>query len=72
MRSDDVVLAHDRGRLLVGRTGRGLLIDLTTGSETDVGVDFGKPSDGARGWRAAALPGGGFILSTPTSTYRID
>ena len=72
VRSDDVVLAHDRGRLLVGRTGRGLLIDLTTGSETDVGVDFGKPSDGARGWRAAALPGGGFILSTPTSTYRID
>jgi hypothetical protein len=69
---DDVVLAHDHGRLLVGRAGRGLLVDLATGRETDVGVDFGPPADGARGWRAAALPGGGFILSTLTSTYRID
>jgi hypothetical protein len=72
MRTDDVVLAHDRGRLLAGRGNRALVIDLATGRESDVGVDFGAPADGARGWRATALPGGGFILSTLTATYRID
>jgi hypothetical protein len=72
VRTDDNVLAYDRGRLLVGRASRALVIDLASGRESEVGVDFGASSDGARAWRAATLPGGGFILSTLTSTYRID
>lgn len=67
----DVVLAHDRGRLLVARGKTAVVIDLATGRESDAGVDT-LDSDGARASRASALPGGGFILSTITATYRID
>ncbi len=67
----DVVLAHDRGRLLVARGKTAVVIDLATGRESDAGMDS-LDSDGARASRASALPGGGFILSTITATYRID
>jgi hypothetical protein len=70
MRADDIVLAHDRGRLLVARGKSSLIIDIATGFETEVPVE--TSSDGARASRAWALPGGGFILSTLTATYRID
>ena len=72
LRLDDIVLAYGVGRLLVGRASRAVMVDLATGNESDIGVDLGPESDGARAWRATALPGGGFILSTLTSTYRID
>ena len=70
LRPDDIVLAHDRGRLLVARGKSSLIVDITTGFETDVPVE--TLSDGARTSRAWALPTGGFILSTLTATYRID
>ena len=70
LRSDDIVLAHDRGRLLVARGKSSLVLDIATGSETDVAVE--TTSDGARASRAWALPSGGFVLSTLTATYRID
>lgn len=69
--NSDVVLAHDRGRLLVGRGKAALIIDLATGHESDVSVDL-LDSDGSRAARAWALPGGGFVLSTLSATYRID
>jgi len=70
LRSDDMVLAHDRGRLLVARGKSSLVVDMATGTETDLAVE--TTSDGARTSRGWALPGGGFVLSTLTATYRID
>ena len=70
LRPDDIVLAHDHGRMLVARGKSSVLIELATGNERDVGVE--TLSDGARTSRAWALPTGGFILSTLTATYRID
>ncbi len=70
LRPDDIVLAHDRGRLLVARGKSSLIVDIASGFETDVPVE--TLSDGARTSRAWSLPTGGFILSTLTATYRID
>ncbi len=67
----DLALAYDHGRLLVARDRSTLVIDLATGRESDAAVNA-MDVDGARASRAFALPAGGFILSTLTSTYRID
>lgn len=65
----DVVLAHQRDTLLVARGGVVVLLDLRTGAVRDTGLDF-RPENG--GAQAAALPSGGFLLSSYTATYRID
>jgi len=66
---DDLALAHDRSRLLVARDRRAVVIDLATGRQGDAGIDLGQDTAGTR---ASALPGGGFIVSTVSGTYRID
>lgn len=65
----DVVLAHDRGRLLIVRGSAVWLLDLNSGSARETGLDLRLDADGTR---ASALPGGGFIVSSPSATYRID
>jgi hypothetical protein len=65
----DVVLAHDRGRVLVVRGSAVVVLDLSSGNATTTGLDLRLDADGTR---ASALPGGGFIVSSPTATYRID
>ncbi len=67
--ANDFALAHDRGRLLVGRGKVAAVIDLATGRTATVDVELGSEIEGSR---AAALPDGGFILSTAAATYRID
>lgn len=65
----DVVLAHQRGTLLVVRGGVVVLLDLSTGGVRETGLDLRPNSEGTH---AFALPGGGFVLSSSTTTYRID
>jgi hypothetical protein len=65
----DVVLAHQRGTLLVVRGGVVMLLDLSTGAVRETGLDLRPNSEGTH---ASALPGGGFFLSSSTATYRID
>jgi hypothetical protein len=65
----DVVLAHQRGTLLVVRGGVVVLIDMSTGVVSETGLDLRPNSEGAQ---ATAIPSGGFVLSSSTSTYRID
>jgi hypothetical protein len=65
----DVVLAHQSGTLLVVRGGVVVLIDMTTGTVRETGLDLRPNSEGAQ---ATALPGGGFVLSSSSATYRID
>ena len=64
----DLVLAHDRGRLLVVRDKRAIVLDLASGATNEIGGITGD-FEGARG---SALPNGGFVLSTSTTTFRID
>lgn len=65
----DVVLAHQRGTLLVVRGGVVVLLDLSTGGVRDTGLDLRPNSEGTQ---AFALPSGGFVLSSSATTYRID
>ena len=65
----DVVLAHRGGTLLVVRGGVVVLLELSTGVVKETGLDLRPNSEGAH---AAALPSGGFFLSSRTTTYRID
>ena len=67
--NSDVVLAHQRGTLLVVRGGVVVLIDLGTGGVRETGLDL-RPNSG--GTHAFALPSGGFLLSSSMATYRID
>jgi hypothetical protein len=67
--TNDLALAQDRGRLLVARDRGAIVIDLATGRQGDAGIDLGQDTAGTR---ASALPGGGFIVSTVSATYRID
>ncbi|HUQ41278.1 MAG TPA: hypothetical protein VM052_02135, partial [Candidatus Limnocylindrales bacterium] len=69
--ASDLVLAADQVRLLVGRGKSVVVIDLATGVESDTRLDVAEP-DGARASRAWRLATGGFVLSTATTTYRID
>ncbi len=66
----DLVLAHQRDTLLVVRDRIVVvLIDLRTGAVRDTGLELATGGGSPSG---AALPGGGFVLSSGTSTYRID
>jgi len=65
----DFVLAHQRGWLLLVRGREVTLLDLGTGTVRHSGLDLNLDAEGAR---ATALPGGGFIVSTSSATYRID
>jgi hypothetical protein len=65
----DSVLAHGHGAVLVLRGSRPILIDLATGTTRESGIDVGTD---ARGVPSSALPGGGFLLSTSSATYRLD
>lgn len=65
----DVVLAHQRGTLLVVRGGVVVLMDMSTGVVSETGLDLRPSSEGAQ---ATALPSGGFVLSSSSATYRID
>ena len=67
--SGDVVLAYQRGTLLVIRGGAVVVLDTTTGAVRDIGLDLRASSNAAQ---AAALPSGGFLLASGTATYRID
>jgi len=67
--ASDIVLAHQRGTLLVVRGGVVVLIDMSTGAVSETGLDLRPNSEGAQ---ATALPGGGFVLSSNSATYRID
>jgi hypothetical protein len=65
----DVVLAHQSGTLLILRGGVVVLLDIRSGAVRDTGLDIRPDSGGAHG---AALPSGGFVLSSSSATYRID
>lgn len=65
----DVVLAYQRGTLLVVRGGVVVLLDTSTGAVRGIGLDLRPYDEGAQ---AAALPSGGFVLSSSSDTYRID
>jgi hypothetical protein len=65
----DIVLTHRAGTLLVVRGGVVILLELSTGAVRETGLDLRPNSEGAY---AAALPSGGFVLSSGTTTYRID
>lgn len=65
----DLVLAHQRDTLLVVRGGVVVLIDLRTGAVRDTGLDLAPGGGSPSG---AGLPGGGFVLSSHVTTYRID
>jgi hypothetical protein len=65
----DVVLAHHSGTLLIVRGGVVVLLDMRSGAVRDTGLDL-RPDGG--GAHAAALPSGGFVLSSLSGTYRID
>jgi hypothetical protein len=65
----DIVLAYQRGTLLLVRGGVVVLLDTSTGALRDIGLALRPESESAR---AAALPTGGFILSTSAGAYRID
>ena len=67
--STDLPVAHANGRLLVVRGRLAIVIDLATGRQFDTGLDLGNDIQGVR---AGALPTGDFILSTSSTTYRID
>jgi len=67
--SGDVVLAHHSGTLLIVRGGVVVLLDMRSGAVRDTGLDIRPDSGGAHG---AALPSGGFVLSSSSATYRID
>jgi hypothetical protein len=67
--NSDVVLAHQRGTLLVVRGGVVVLIDIGNGAARETGLDLRPDSAGAQ---AIALPSGGFVLSSSSTTYRID
>jgi len=67
--ANDLALAYDRGRLLVARDRRAIVIELATGRQGDAGIDLGQDIAGSK---ASPLPGGGFVLSTVSATYRID
>jgi hypothetical protein len=69
LRPGDLPLAHDRGRLLFARGSRVIVMDLLSGQQGDAGIDLGADPKGSF---ASALPTGGFILSTTSTTYRID
>lgn len=65
----DVVLAYQHDTLLVVRGGVVVLLDTGTGAVRGTGLDLRPHSEGAQ---AAALPSGGFVLSSSSDTYRID
>jgi hypothetical protein len=65
----DSVLAAQGQTLLVARSGFVVLIDLRTGAVRDIGIDLRPSSEADHG---AALPTGGFIVSGPAGTFRID
>jgi hypothetical protein len=65
----DVVLADQHGTLLVVRGGVVVLLDTSTGAVRGTGLDLRPDAEGAQ---AAALPSGGFVLSSSSDTYRID
>jgi hypothetical protein len=65
----DVVLAHQSGMLLIVRGGAVVLLDMGSGAVRETGLDIRPDSGGAH---AAALPSGGFVLSSLIGTYRID
>jgi hypothetical protein len=65
----DMVLAAQRETLLVVRGGFVILMDLRTGVVRETGVDLRpSPTDD----HGAALPTGGFVVSGPAGTFRID
>lgn len=65
----DSVLTQGHGAVLVLRGTQPIRIDLATGTVRESGLDVGFE---ARGAPSSALPDGGFLLSTPSSTYRLD
>jgi hypothetical protein len=65
----DMVLAAQRETILVVRAGFVVLVDLRTGLVRDIGIDLRPSSEADHG---AALPTGGFIVSGPAGTFRID
>jgi hypothetical protein len=65
----DMVLAAQGERLLIVRSGFVVLVDLGTGFVRELGIDLRPSSEAEHG---AALPTGGFIVSGPAGTFRID
>ena len=65
----DLILAHQRDTLLVVRGSVVVIIDLRTGAVRDTGLNLAPGGGSPSG---AALPGGGFVLSSQVTTYRID
>ena len=65
----DMVLAAQGETLLVVRGGFVVLIDIRTGKVREIGIDLRPSSTDDHG---AALPTGGFIVSGPAGTFRID
>lgn len=65
----DMVLAAQRETLLIVRAGFVVLMDLRTGAVRDIGIDLRPSSEADHG---AAVPTGGFIVSGPAGTFRID
>lgn len=66
---NDTVIAFGHGAVLVLRGRQPILIELATAIVRESGLDAGTE---ARAVFSSALPGGGFLLSTPSSTYHVN
>jgi hypothetical protein len=67
--SNDTVVTYGHGAVLLLRGRQPVLIDLATGAVRESGLDAGSE---ARAVSSSALADGGFLLSTASSTYRLD
>lgn len=67
--TDDVVLAHSDGRLLLVRGDTAVVVVLASGTE---GFALRRVSRDGAALDASPLPGGGFLYSDVDGTYRID
>lgn len=65
----DTVFGYGHGAVLVMRGDRPILIDLADGAIRETSLKVGLDS---RGLLSSTLPGGGFLISSSTATYRLD
>ena len=65
----DIPLAYRGLKLLLARAGELIVLDLGSNAARPTGIAVGAKAAGVGGY---ALPGGGFIASLDSGTYRID
>jgi hypothetical protein len=68
LQDSDVLLAYRQLKLLIGRGRDILVLDISSNAVRETGLS--RNSDA--GVNASALPGGGFVVTTESGTYRID